>query len=210
MQLKHGVVHRDLKPQNIFLHNEGGERMVKIGDYGMAKAFDAAGLSGHTMTGALAGTPVFMCRQQVIDFKFAKPEVDVWAAAATLYFVLTGKFPRDFQTGQDVWQTVLSQPTTPIRKRRLTIPRKLANVVDAALDDRRSLEFKNAMGPQTSTRESDLRFRCSSYEIFNIGRERVENQDRWFADDHDAIYIVADGIESSLAGGLAAQIWCPR
>jgi len=144
VELRRGIVHRDLKPQNILLHHENERTIVKLGDYGMAKAFDAAGLSGHTMCGALAGTPVFMCRQQVIDFKHAKPDVDVWAAAATLYYMLTRKFPREFTKGRDVWETVLSQPVTPIRKRRFTVPKKLATVLDAALDDRRELRFKTA------------------------------------------------------------------
>ena len=46
-----GLVHRDLKPQNIFLSTAGGSRVAKLGDYGLAKAFDMAGLSGHTCTG---------------------------------------------------------------------------------------------------------------------------------------------------------------
>jgi serine/threonine protein kinase len=68
--------------------------VAKIGDYGLAKAFDAAGLGGQTRTGKAAGTPVFMPRQQVVNFKYAKPEVDVWAAAS-FYFLVTGSFPAD-------------------------------------------------------------------------------------------------------------------
>ena len=46
-----GITHRDIKPQNIFLSTKEGERLAKVGDYGLAKAFDNAGLSGHTRTG---------------------------------------------------------------------------------------------------------------------------------------------------------------
>ena len=91
-----GLVHRDLKPANIFLALKNGQTVAKLGDYGIAKAFDGAGLSGQTMTGTLGGTPVFMPRQQVLDFKYAQPEVDIWASAATLYYMLTGFYPRDF------------------------------------------------------------------------------------------------------------------
>src|SRR5262249_41686 len=59
-----GLVHRDLKPHNLFLANTGGARITKVGDYGLAKAFDLAGLSGQTRTGAVYGTPFFMPRQQ--------------------------------------------------------------------------------------------------------------------------------------------------
>jgi serine/threonine protein kinase len=70
--------------------------VVKIGAYGLVKAFDLAGLSGQTFTATKMGTPVFMSRRQVLDFKHALPEVDVWASAACLYNMLTGYFPRDF------------------------------------------------------------------------------------------------------------------
>ena len=46
-----GLVHRDLKPQNLFLCGSGGSRVGKVGDFGLAKAFDQAGLSGQTRTG---------------------------------------------------------------------------------------------------------------------------------------------------------------
>src|SRR5262249_47243612 len=96
-----GLVHRDLSPHNILLSGTGGGRVAKVGDFGLAKAFDLAGLSGQTRTGSTAGKPYFMPRQQVINFKYAKPDVDVWAAAASLYCMLTGRVPRDFPEDRD-------------------------------------------------------------------------------------------------------------
>ncbi len=139
-----GLVHRDLSPQNIFLLGEGGSQIAKIGDYGLSKAFDLAGLSGQTMTGATAGKPYFMPRQQVINHRFAKPEVDVWAAAATLYNMLTGAFPRTFQPGHDVWQTILCNSAVPILERNPSIPKSLAKVIDHALEDNPSIGFQTA------------------------------------------------------------------
>ena len=100
-----GLVHRDLKPQNIFLAIDGGSRFAKVGDFGLSKAFDVAGLSGMTKTGTAAGTPGFMPRQQVLNYKYVRPEVDVWAAAATLYTTLTAHTPRDFPPGKDAWDS---------------------------------------------------------------------------------------------------------
>jgi hypothetical protein len=139
-----GLVHRDLKPENLFLSGSGAGRLTKIGDYGLAKAFDAAGLSGQTRSGAAAGTPVFMPRQQVINFRFAKPEVDVWAMAATLYCMLTGAVPRDFPRGRDPWQVVLQSDPVPIRHRSPNIPHRLAEVIDHALRDRPEIGYKTA------------------------------------------------------------------
>ncbi len=113
---------------------------------GLAKAFDLAGLSGQTCTGMMAGTPSFMPRQQVVDFRYAKPEVDVWAAAASLYFMLTAYYPRDFPRGIDPWQRVLQTDPIPIRQRQTTIPRKLADLLDHALHDHPDIPFKSAAG----------------------------------------------------------------
>lgn len=116
---------------------------AKIGDYGLSKAFDLAGLSGQTRTGSRVGTPVFIPRQQVLEFKYAKPEVDVWAAAASLYYMLTGYYPRDF-TGKDIFLEVLRNKPVPIRQRDISIPKKLAEVIDLALIEEPEIYFKSA------------------------------------------------------------------
>ncbi|MEH2209586.1 protein kinase domain-containing protein [Nostoc sp.] len=137
-----GIVHRDLKPSNIFLTKIDGKLVAKIGDYGLSKAFDLAGLSGQTLTGTQAGTPVFMPRQQVLNFKYAQPEVDIWAVAACLYNMLTGCFPRNF-TG-DPFLAVLQNNPIPIRQRDATIMQPLAQVIDLALVDKPEIHFKSA------------------------------------------------------------------
>jgi serine/threonine protein kinase len=139
-----GLVHRDIKPNNLFLHHAGGVTQVKVGDYGLAKAFDAAGLSGFTRTGATAGTPWFMPRQQLVNFKYARPEVDIWSLAASLYFMLTGKPPRVFPEGCDWWRQVLETRPIAIRKREPSVPARLAAVIDRALVDQPAIVFQSA------------------------------------------------------------------
>jgi eukaryotic-like serine/threonine-protein kinase len=134
IETMYGLVHRDLKPSNFFIHETGDKIIVKIGDYGLAKCFDMAGLSGQTVTGSNAGTPVFMCRQQLLNFKYSKPEVDIWAVVASLYYLLTGYFPRDFE-GADPLKAILSNPVVPIGQRGANIPSRLAAVIDKALDE---------------------------------------------------------------------------
>mgnify|MGYP002779482053 CR=1 FL=1 len=142
--LANGVVHRDLKPANILLAQNGDEIVAKISDVGLSKAFDVAGLSGLTMTGSCAGTPHFMPRQQLLNYRFAKPEVDVWAAAATLYFMLTTHTPRDFRRDADPFKTVLTSQPVPIAQRNLRVPEPLAEVIDRALRDEGELFYKSA------------------------------------------------------------------
>ncbi len=140
----HGLTHRDLSPHNILLAEAGAIRTAKISDFGLSRSFDLAGLSGLARTGNAAGKPWFMPRQQVVNFKYAGPEVDVWAAAACLYNMLTGSFPRDFPRSQDVWQTVLESEPVPVRRRDSTIPLRLAEVIDKALIDRPAITYKTS------------------------------------------------------------------
>jgi eukaryotic-like serine/threonine-protein kinase len=140
-----GLVHRDLSPQNILLtQRANGKLTAKIADVGLGKAFETAGLSGLTLTGHASGKPIFMPRQQVVDYKFATPEVDVWAAAATLYFLLTGYYPRDFPPRCDPWKVVLSDAPIPIRERDAQVPALLAEVIDRALRDQPGLHYQSA------------------------------------------------------------------
>jgi serine/threonine protein kinase len=79
----------------------------------------------------------------VINFKYAKPEVDVWAAAASLYHMLTGTYPRDF-SDKDPFVTVLQTDPVPIRQRYGSLPKPLAEVIDLALVDKPKIHFKTA------------------------------------------------------------------
>jgi serine/threonine protein kinase len=139
-----GLVHRDLKPDNLFLSGSGASLVTKIGDYGFAKAYELAGLSGLTASGTAAGTPEFMPRRQLSKFKYAKPEVDVWAMAASLYYMLTGAFPRDFSRYSDRFSVVEHCDPIPIRQREASIPAKLAEVIDLALSEKPTIHFQTA------------------------------------------------------------------
>jgi hypothetical protein len=139
-----GLVHRDFKPANLFLSDRDPAPQVKLGDFGLAKAFDKAGLSGHTWSGLLSGTPYFMPRQQVRRFKYARPEVDVWAAAATFYYMLTGTPPRDFTKGNGWMEVILETDAVPLRQHLPTAPPRVAEVLDHALREEPEIPFKSA------------------------------------------------------------------
>lgn len=139
-----GFVHRDLKPANILLAGTDAKRIAKVSDFGLAKSFDQAGLSGLTVTGATAGTYAFMPREQLTNFKMTKPVSDVWSMGATLYYMLTGRCPRDFPRGRDPIEIILREPIVPVRTREPAIAQQLAAVVDAALADPVQKRFQSA------------------------------------------------------------------
>ena len=125
-----GLVHRDLKPENILLADISLYPDVKIGDFGLAKSYQLAGLTKQTPTPdkIYAGDTRFIPIQQIINYRYVKPDVDVWAAAAIYYYMITGVAPKDGLKGNKT-------DAIPIRKRDPRIPEKLAAVIDKALID---------------------------------------------------------------------------
>jgi eukaryotic-like serine/threonine-protein kinase len=142
---KRGVVHRHITPHNILLPIAGSVHTAKLADFGLAKSFDAAGFSGHAMSGPGAQDLVaFMPRPQLVNYRFTKPEVDVWACAAALYWMLTGVPPRDFPRGKDPITIVLREKPIPIHDRNITVPPALAAVIDNALNDEPRIALTSA------------------------------------------------------------------
>jgi serine/threonine protein kinase len=138
-----GFVHRDLKPENLLLADAAGAR-AKVTDFGLAKSFQQAGLSGMTATGAVAGTLYFMPREQLTHFRLLKPVSDVWSMGATLYHMLTGAYPREFRPGEDPLPVILRGGVVPIRARDPRLPEAVAAVVDRSVVDAMGERYQTA------------------------------------------------------------------
>ncbi len=138
-----GFVHRDLKPENILLV-DAQMKTAKLADFGLAKSFELAGLSGMTATGMVAGTLYFMPREQITHFRLLRPASDVWSMGATLYHMLTLRYPRDFLPEADPLTVILSGGTLPLRQRDPWLPERLAQVVDRAVADDLSQRYATA------------------------------------------------------------------
>ena len=129
----HGFVHRDIKPENILIGKADGGLIAKISDFGLAKSFRGIGLSGLTFSGEMRGTIPFMPPEQVLDFKKVLPSGDLYATAATLYYLISGQFIYDQNTEGDVIRMLLEDPPVPISQRRPDVPTALADLLQKCL-----------------------------------------------------------------------------
>ncbi len=117
---KKGVIHRDLKPGNIFLCDDG---MAKVLDFGMSKLATAESL---TQTGYTLGTPEYMAPEQCIGAQ-VEPRTDIYALGVLMYESLTGELPIVAQNRRELLDLHQRQIPTPMRQRRpdLLIPEEL-------------------------------------------------------------------------------------
>jgi serine/threonine-protein kinase len=132
-----GVVHRDLKPDNVFVIKRAGGDYAKVLDFGIAKLKDQSdGGVGSTVTGVILGTPLYMSPEQATG-KDVGPSSDVWAAGVVLYELLSGSVP--FKAGNfvDLVQKIRTEPAPPLplrTPRRERIPPPLAAAVMKCLE----------------------------------------------------------------------------
>lgn len=85
-----GILHRDIKPGNLLLDDEG---RLKLGDFGLAKVVDEASTMGLTMTNAAMGTPRYMAPEQMSGAETVDERTDVYALGVVFYEMLTGRLP---------------------------------------------------------------------------------------------------------------------
>jgi serine/threonine-protein kinase len=131
-----GFVHRDIKPANVLLQAEPSSPVgsVKLADFGLARAYQASELSGLTMAGSVGGTPAFMPPEQVTDFRSVQPAADQYAAAATLYYLLSGHHVYDpCPSGHELLKRILTTEPIPLQSRRPDLPPGLTAAVQQAL-----------------------------------------------------------------------------
>jgi serine/threonine-protein kinase len=141
-----GFVHRDIKPPNLLIPEDGNGEVVKLADFGLARVYLSSELSGLTMTREVGGTTAFMAPEQITHFREAQPPADQYAAAATLYNLLTGRYVYDLPR-QTEYQLamILERDPVPITARRPDLPEGLVEVVHRALAREPAARFPDVM-----------------------------------------------------------------
>ncbi|MFO0881728.1 MAG: protein kinase [Gemmataceae bacterium] len=118
-----GFVHRDVKPSNCFLDEEG---RVKVGDFGLAKSL--VGPEQLTRSGSFLGTVLFASPEQIRN-EPVTPQSDVYSVCATLFYLLTGRAPFEDEDPAAALAKAVSDPPASMRTIRPDIPRTLDEVV---------------------------------------------------------------------------------
>jgi len=130
-----GIVHRDLKPDNIMLaRGRTGADVVKVVDFGIAKAIGGDDSQKVTRTGLVVGTPEFMSPEQLAGDK-VDGRTDIYALALVLYKMLTGKLPFEASTVQETMVKRLTDDPLTLAEARPTLsyPAGLQAALDVAL-----------------------------------------------------------------------------
>lgn len=159
---KKGFVHRDLKPENILLRaldNGSSEDkkskrfQPKLADFGLSRSYERHG-GTITRKGEYAGTIFYMPAEQILEFKAARPPVDIYAMGVTLYYLLTGHFSLDFPSPaqlkrgaivkKDPIRMILEDTPRPVRSQRPDLPASLCAIVDRAVSKEAANRYQTA------------------------------------------------------------------
>jgi serine/threonine-protein kinase len=140
-----GIVHRDMKPENVFLCRLGGrDDFVKILDFGIAKVKDPADGESLTRTGTMLGTAAYMAPEQIAGDREADHRMDVYACGVILYQMLSGRVPFDATSVHGVIYRIMNEDPPALSEMRQGLPAGVEEIVRRAIARNRDLRFQTA------------------------------------------------------------------
>jgi len=164
-----GVVHRDIKPQNLLL---GSDNQLHITDFGLARIRDEPGL---TLSTEMVGTPAYMAREQIVGGGTGVDRrTDVYALGVTLYEMLTLERPFRGETYDETINQVLNREPKPPRKLDPHIPADLETICLRAMEKEPHRRF-----PTAAEMARDLRRYAEDYPIVSRRVGPVGKTVRW-------------------------------
>jgi hypothetical protein len=134
-----GIVHRDVKPDNILISIDGE---VKVADLGLAKA--TAGDEGLTSTRMMMGTPQYTPPEQWNDARDAGPAADVWALGATLWYLLAGRSAIESGPPMKVGYRIVNEPFPDIADARPDVPEELRRIIARCTEQDSAARYQDA------------------------------------------------------------------
>ncbi len=143
-----GVVHRDIKPDNILLDRSSGRAMVT--DFGIARAAESG--ARLTQTGIAVGTPAFMSPEQATGEKDVDGRSDVYSLGVVGYLMLAGRLPFEASSTPAMLLAHVSETPKPIWSVRPDAPRSLVEILDKALAKRPADRWESAQAMRDALR----------------------------------------------------------
>jgi tRNA A-37 threonylcarbamoyl transferase component Bud32 len=143
-----GIVHRDVKPENVYLVRRGEADYVKVVDFGVSKVVQTREEGPEwqrlTRTGMVLGTPLYMSPEQARGGEDIDARADIWAVGVLLYECLTGEVPFRAHNYLGVISQVLTEEAVPLSRLRpeLGIPTGVESVVMRALEKDRARRYQ--------------------------------------------------------------------
>jgi eukaryotic-like serine/threonine-protein kinase len=140
----HGIVHRDIKPYNLFLVERWpGWHVIKIVDFGISKVAFAE--VPNLVTGVIVGTPCYMSPEQLRSTATVDHRSDIWSLGATLHELLVGRAAFDAsQTLPEIVTAILEHTAPSLHALRAEVPEELAAIVMRCLAKDREARFQSA------------------------------------------------------------------
>jgi serine/threonine-protein kinase len=127
---KVGIIHRDVKPANLFLVERDERHSVKILDFGISKILDEEPQEmGLTKTSTVLGSGLYMSPEQMRSAKTVDARTDIYSLGVCMYELLTGTQPHTAETFSELCVKVNIDPPTPIRKHRPDVSEALSRVL---------------------------------------------------------------------------------
>lgn len=140
---RHGIIHRDVKPANLFLEQRpGGVSRIKVLDFGIAKLPDGENLA--TTTHAI-GSPIYMAPEQLQNQRDVDARVDVWGIGCVLYELLTGAPPFAATSLLQLAVAVSAGSYPRVGSRRPDLPESLSAIVEKCLQPDRDARFSDLL-----------------------------------------------------------------
>jgi len=149
------LVHRDIKPKNLMLKRDGKKQVIKILDFGLAKATSENFFEGVlTGEGQVLGTPHYMAPEQIDDASHADIRADIYSLGCTLFYLIAGSNPFADQTSiYNILRAHHSMAAPLLDELRSDVPAELAAIVDQMMSKdparrfQRPIEVAQALAP---------------------------------------------------------------
>lgn len=178
-----GIIHRDIKPDNILATTKG---RIKLADLGLAKQVDDN--FGSTIAGTALGTPYYIAPEQALDALKADERSDIYSLGATLYHLLSGYLPYEGDNIMGVMLRHTNEPLTPPQEKRPGLPENFCRVICKMMEKNPDERYQNC---------------AELLEDFNKLKYGVEDV---ALSEEDEIYQSEKALSRSLASGKSVRV----